>query len=78
MGKYKYIVALFIVSAVLQIILKDLEWGALISSLVFLLLVSCIISYVATQFHLKYNEKASHVKWWFYVYALMILFAAIP
>ncbi|RDV13360.1 hypothetical protein DXT99_20290 [Pontibacter diazotrophicus] len=78
MGKYKFIVALFVVSAVLQIILKDLEWEALISSLVFLLLLSCIISYVATQFHLKYNEKASHVKWWFYVYALMILFAAIP
>lgn len=78
MGKYKFIVALFVVSAVLQITLKDLEWEAFISSLVFLLLLSCIISYVANQFHLKYNKKASHVKWWFYVYALLILFAAIP
>lgn len=78
MGKYKFIIALFVVSVILQIILKDLGWVTFISSLVFLLLLSCIISYVATQFHLKYNDKASHVKWWFYVYALMILFAAIP
>jgi hypothetical protein len=77
-GEYKYIILLFLTSVFIYLIFKDLPLDRVIGSVVVLFLGSFLLSFTGLQFHRKYKENASHLKWWFYVYVFMILFALIP
>ena len=75
--KYRYIILLLVISGIIQLIIKEYK-TEMIGTILFLFIGSLLVSYVAVQYHRKYNQYASHMKWWIGIYIFMILIASIP
>lgn len=71
MKKYRIIIALVLISTLLQLILNDFIIEQSIGSVVVQFLASFILGYVYTRFHLKYS-KISFIKVWGIFYAIIV------
>ena len=65
------------ISGIIQLLIKGYSVET-INITFFLFTGSLLVSYVAVQYHRKYNDAASHMKWWIGIYISMILIASIP
>ena len=76
--KYKFIILLFLLSILMQTVIMDKDAALIVGRIVFLFFASFLVSYVAVQFHRKYNKDASHRKWWIGAYIVLLLISIFP
>ena len=71
MKKYRNILILFVISALIQIIVRNFKFETFIGTVVVQILTSAILGYVFTQYYLKYSQ-VSYIKIWSIFYAIII------
>jgi hypothetical protein len=71
MKKYRFILFLFVISILVQIIVTDIKFETFVGTVVVQIFSSIILGYVFTQFYLKYSQ-VSFIKVWGIFYAIII------